>query len=226
MCQAGDIAACQSGAVRHASRLVRRAGLSCAPHTRMEGARVKSGGTSCGTAYGAAHVFSCDPRASGSCRLARPAMRALPMRMSKVPGRIACTSRGALRPVTPSYTTTDRLPQSPLVCCCHLKLDSPSPPPPPLHRSCSWPYRTIVADGGVAMEYEPGEYTKLAIRQYAPRSLRETAEGKYWRRFRAPIVAKQVRGQAWRPVPMMWMSSTYHASAIDTGLRGQVFKFS
>jgi hypothetical protein len=42
------------------------------------------------------------------------------------------------------------------------------------------------------MEYEPAEYQKLQIRQYAPRSIRETAEGKYWRRFKAPIVAKQV----------------------------------
>ncbi|GLC39732.1 hypothetical protein PLESTM_000933800 [Pleodorina starrii] len=41
------------------------------------------------------------------------------------------------------------------------------------------------------MEYEPAEYQKLQIRQYAPRSIRETAEGKYWRRFKAPIVAKQ-----------------------------------
>ncbi len=43
------------------------------------------------------------------------------------------------------------------------------------------------------MEYEPAEYQKLQVRQYAPRELRETAEGKYWRQFKAPIVAKQVR---------------------------------
>lgn len=42
------------------------------------------------------------------------------------------------------------------------------------------------------MEYEPAEYRKLEVRTYAPRSLRETAEGKYWRRFQAPTVAKQV----------------------------------
>lgn len=41
------------------------------------------------------------------------------------------------------------------------------------------------------MEYEPAEYQKLQIRQYAPRSLRETAEGKYWRQFKAPTIAKQ-----------------------------------
>ena len=45
---------------------------------------------------------------------------------------------------------------------------------------------------GPTMEYEPAEYQKLQIRQYAPRSIRETAEGKFWRRFEAPIVAKQV----------------------------------
>ncbi len=41
-------------------------------------------------------------------------------------------------------------------------------------------------------EYEPAEFQKLEVRQYAPRSIRETAEGKYWRRFKAPIIAKQV----------------------------------
>ncbi|EFJ42814.1 hypothetical protein VOLCADRAFT_66565 [Volvox carteri f. nagariensis] len=41
------------------------------------------------------------------------------------------------------------------------------------------------------MEYEPAEYQKLQIRTYAPRSIRETAEGKYWRRFKSPIIAKQ-----------------------------------
>ncbi|KAG2433548.1 hypothetical protein HYH02_012665 [Chlamydomonas schloesseri] len=44
------------------------------------------------------------------------------------------------------------------------------------------------------MEYEPAEYQKLQVRQYAPRELRETAEGKYWRQFKAPIVAKQFGG--------------------------------
>lgn len=42
------------------------------------------------------------------------------------------------------------------------------------------------------MEYEPAEYQKLEIRQFPARSLRETAEGKYWRRFKAPVLAKQV----------------------------------
>ncbi|KAG1655036.1 hypothetical protein FOA52_008787 [Chlamydomonas sp. UWO 241] len=42
------------------------------------------------------------------------------------------------------------------------------------------------------MEYEPAEYTRLEIRQYAPRTLRETAEGRYWRRFKAPVLAKQI----------------------------------
>lgn len=42
-------------------------------------------------------------------------------------------------------------------------------------------------DGG----YAAGEYTKLQPRQYPPRALRETPEGKYWRRFRAPTVAPQ-----------------------------------
>jgi len=42
-------------------------------------------------------------------------------------------------------------------------------------------------DGG----YGAGEYRKLQPRAYPPRALRETAEGKYWRRFRAPTVTAQ-----------------------------------
>ena len=42
-------------------------------------------------------------------------------------------------------------------------------------------------DGG----YAAGEYAKLAPRRYPPRALRETPEGRYWRRFRAPTVAPQ-----------------------------------
>lgn len=41
------------------------------------------------------------------------------------------------------------------------------------------------------MEYEPAEYQKLAIRQYPARTIRETAEGKYWKRFKAPVTSKQ-----------------------------------
>ena len=42
------------------------------------------------------------------------------------------------------------------------------------------------------MDYEAGEYQKLVVRQYPPRALRETAEGRYWRQFKAPVVAQQV----------------------------------
>ncbi|KAL6761546.1 WD40-repeat-containing domain protein [Haematococcus lacustris] len=41
------------------------------------------------------------------------------------------------------------------------------------------------------MEYEPGSYQALEIKQYPARSLRETAEGRYWRRFKTPSVVKQ-----------------------------------
>ncbi|GAX79819.1 hypothetical protein CEUSTIGMA_g7259.t1 [Chlamydomonas eustigma] len=41
------------------------------------------------------------------------------------------------------------------------------------------------------MEYEPAEYQRLEIKQFAPRALRETVEGRYWRRFKVPVVAKQ-----------------------------------
>lgn len=41
-------------------------------------------------------------------------------------------------------------------------------------------------------EYDVGEYQRLEIRQYPARTLRETAEGKYWRRFKSPSIVKQV----------------------------------
>ncbi|KAI8472262.1 MAG: WD40-repeat-containing domain protein [Monoraphidium minutum] len=44
------------------------------------------------------------------------------------------------------------------------------------------------------MEYDAGSYRKLAVKQYPARALRETAEGKYWKRFAAPSVAKQIGG--------------------------------
>ena len=43
------------------------------------------------------------------------------------------------------------------------------------------------------MDYEAGSYRRLVVKQYPARTLRETAEGKYWKRFAAPTVAKQVR---------------------------------
>ncbi|GBF88130.1 hypothetical protein Rsub_00842 [Raphidocelis subcapitata] len=44
------------------------------------------------------------------------------------------------------------------------------------------------------MDYDAGTYRKLVVKQYPARSLRETAEGKYWKRFAAPSVAKQIGG--------------------------------
>ncbi|MEW5302577.1 MAG: hypothetical protein WDW36_005346 [Sanguina aurantia] len=41
------------------------------------------------------------------------------------------------------------------------------------------------------MEYEAGDYQRLQLRQFPPRSLRETAEGKFWRRFQTPVNASQ-----------------------------------
>ena len=43
------------------------------------------------------------------------------------------------------------------------------------------------------MEYEAGEYRKLAIKRFPTRSIRETAEGNYWKQFKAPVFAKQVK---------------------------------
>jgi hypothetical protein len=38
---------------------------------------------------------------------------------------------------------------------------------------------------------EPGEYRKLRVPVYAPRVQRETAEGRYWRRFHSPKLVQQ-----------------------------------
>jgi hypothetical protein len=46
------------------------------------------------------------------------------------------------------------------------------------------------------MEYEAGDYQKLAVKQFPARSIRETAEGKYWKQFKAPVFAKQVSARA------------------------------
>lgn len=43
------------------------------------------------------------------------------------------------------------------------------------------------------MDYEPAEYRKLTLKQFPARALRETAEGKYWKRFSNPVNAQQVR---------------------------------
>ncbi len=42
------------------------------------------------------------------------------------------------------------------------------------------------------MEIQTGEYQKLAIRQYPQRTLRETAEGRYWKQFRGTKTLQQV----------------------------------
>jgi len=44
------------------------------------------------------------------------------------------------------------------------------------------------------MEHDPLEYQKLQIRPFPARSLRETAEGRYWKRFRSPVLAQQFGG--------------------------------
>ena len=42
------------------------------------------------------------------------------------------------------------------------------------------------------MDYEPADFRKLVVKQYPPRALRETPEGRYWRRFKTPVLAQQV----------------------------------
>ena len=44
------------------------------------------------------------------------------------------------------------------------------------------------------MDYEPTDYSKVAIREYPARTIRETAEGRYWKQFKAPVLAQQASG--------------------------------
>jgi U3 small nucleolar RNA-associated protein 15 len=43
----------------------------------------------------------------------------------------------------------------------------------------------------MASEYEPGQYQPIEVKRFPSAALRETAEGRFWRRFRAPIMAQQ-----------------------------------
>ena len=42
------------------------------------------------------------------------------------------------------------------------------------------------------MQLQTGEYQKLQVRQYPQRTLRETAEGRYWKQFRGTTALQQV----------------------------------
>jgi U3 small nucleolar RNA-associated protein 15 len=44
----------------------------------------------------------------------------------------------------------------------------------------------------MAERMNDGTYLKLPVKRYAPKSIRETAEGRYWRAYRAPSVVNQV----------------------------------
>ena len=59
------------------------------------------------------------------------------------------------------------------------------------------------------MDYEPAEYRKLALKQFPPRALRETAEGKYWKRFANPVNAQQVVRvfAASKGLPLPWQEA-------------------
>lgn len=45
------------------------------------------------------------------------------------------------------------------------------------------------------MASEPTDYVKLPIRQFPPKALRETSEGRYWKSFRCIASEKSVRFQ-------------------------------
>lgn len=49
------------------------------------------------------------------------------------------------------------------------------------------------------MQLQTGEYQKLQVRQYPQRTLRETAEGRYWKQFRGTTAIQQVseRAECW-----------------------------
>jgi hypothetical protein len=64
---------------------------------------------------------------------------------------------------------------------------------------------------------EPGEYRKLRVPTYAPRLVRETAEGKYWRRFRSPKLFQQVAGVTY--VDVCPTAPHYFAATSSTRVR-------
>lgn len=69
------------------------------------------------------------------------------------------------------------------------------------------------------MEYEAGDYRKLAVRQFPARALRETAEGRYWRSFGAPVFAKQ-----FGPVTCLDICEAYpHHLAVTASTRVVVY---
>ena len=58
--------------------------------------------------------------------------------------------------------------------------------------------RHVASDSGQARSFamaasdHDGTYLKLPVKRYAPRSIRETAEGRYWRAYRSPALLNQV----------------------------------
>ena len=44
----------------------------------------------------------------------------------------------------------------------------------------------------MSLDHHEGTYLKLAVKRYAPRTLRETAEGRYWRAYKSPALIHQV----------------------------------
>lgn len=65
------------------------------------------------------------------------------------------------------------------------------------------------------MELQTGEYQKLQIRQYPQRTLRETAEGRYWKQFRGTKALQQVCADG-----CAGMAAATHFVSVHQGCRG------
>ena len=64
------------------------------------------------------------------------------------------------------------------------------------------------------MQLQTGEYQKLQVRQYPQRTLRETAEGRYWKQFRGTTALQQVSESAAR-----WTASISSAALLQLNAR-------
>ena len=74
----------------------------------------------------------------------------------------------------------------------------------------------------MAASNHDGTYLKLPVKRYAPRSIRETAEGRYWRQYRSPALLNQVS-----QVTSVHFSDTYpHHLAVTSSARVTVYNSS
>ena len=71
----------------------------------------------------------------------------------------------------------------------------------------------------MSLDHHEGTYLKLAVKRYAPRTLRETAEGRYWRAYKSPALIHQVS----QVTSVAFAASRPHELAVTSSARVTVF---